>query len=711
MTNWKPWLAVRRSDVVLFVALAGLFTLLILPGAQGSPFAGTPASSLARLALVGLLSVVAFVVVFRPTANVRATWLGLLLGATVLKLLAGTQAATHGWRGVYEITDRQPTTPARFVWQLGRHDYRIDRRLEFYDRAFGLHFINDVQRYVARFDLKQRDVDLPMRMSWTGHFRSPGSEPAVVFVKGNGHFAIALDGRQLWEHTNPHWESVTLPKVLPEQPFALRVTYEKPATVVPSVSLTVMSGDRILDPTPWPDAAVSATRHRAAVVTSMLSVLLGAVSVAGLLIGAYRPGEHGFLESRTGGDWLGGLACVAMCGGFAWLAWSYARPFTGGTVHLFAGDDPFFYESAATEILHNGLLMSFGAEPGQGSAYYFYPLYPYIRAATQLLVGEDFAVSMLFSGFCLALLPLLFWTLGWSALRPRWLALAALMTLGGFLTRHVFYYTVWGYTDVLFIFLVFLTLNLVRLSVQRMSRGLAFAAGLGSALTAACRPSFMTFLPVLVMVAICVPAIGPFSARRRLAVFLLIGWLVGLAPFATRNYVMSGKPVLLVESWIQIPYFLVPPEIPNTVGLRAGMPPPTLGESVAWAWSIVREHPTRSLLIELRKIAFTLGFTNLGMPGDSFYHRFHIEFVLLTLGFFIAAARNLLPLATAVTLGCFALSHVAAMVLAAPWTYGYKSILPLQLVFLFATGAAASRWWATRRAEVTQPNVQPAIAS
>ena len=66
--------------------------------------------------------------------------------------------------------------------------------------------------------------------------------------------------------------------------------------------------------------------------------------------------------------------------------------------------------------------------------------------------------------------------------------------------------------------------------------------------------------------------------------------------------------------------------------------------------------------------------------------------MLLTFGFSIVMARGLLPFATAVTLGCFALSHLAAMVLAAPWTYGYKTILPLHLAFLFAvvTALAAS---------------------
>ena len=41
------------------------------------------------------------------------------------------------------------------------------------------------------------------------------------------------------------------------------------------------------------------------------------------------------------------------------------------------------------------------------------------------------------------------------------------------------------------------------------------------------------------------------------------------------------------------------------------------------------------------------------------------------------------------------------MVLAAPWTYGYKSILPLHLAFLFAVVAAVSQWRALARRETS----------
>ena len=663
--------------------------LLIAPGAQDSPFAGTPTSTLGRLFLVGVFSLVTFLIVFKPVSQIRARWLAVLVLAALLKIIAGTQGAIYGWRGSYELTDTVPAAIGRFTWQLGRHTFRIDREVNFEGSAFGLHFVNDIGRYGYDYALHQRDVDLPLRISWTGYLQGDTREPVVVHISGNGVFTMALDGSRFFEATNPGSAVVPLP-LGPRPVHILQVIYQKPAKVVPAARVIVTSGNRILEVTPSPAAVVPAWREGGAALVTTAGVLVGAVALSWLFLSAFWDRTARRLACRGGGDPVVGLAIVATCTAFGVLTWSNASSLAGATYHLRTGDDPFWYESAATEIVHHGLLMPFGAAPGHGSAYYFYPFYSYVRAATQFLVGEDFAVAILMSGLCLAAVPLLFWTLGWSTIRARWVGLAGVVALAWFLHRHVVFYTLWGHTDVLFILMVFVSLNLVRIAVQRSSARLAVCAGISVAFTAACRPSFMTFMPVLVIAYTFVPALAPLRMPRRVASYMLVGFLIGLAPFAARNYVMAGKFVLLVESWIQIPYFLVPPEIPNPVNLNEGIP--TLGKSVSWAWSIVREHPLRSLIVELRKIAFTLGLTNLGMPGQSFQSQLHIEFVLLTFGFSIVMARGLLPFATAVTLGCFALSHLAAMVLAAPWTYGYKTILPLHLAFLFAVVTALAAY-------------------
>jgi hypothetical protein len=65
--------------------------------------------------------------------------------------------------------------------------------------------------------------------------------------------------------------------------------------------------------------------------------------------------------------------------------------------------------------------------------------------------------------------------------------------------------------------------------------------------------------------------------------------------------------------------------------------------------------------------------------------------VTLFLLFLEALLLARIPRALAFVLCAFAVSHTAAMILAAPWTYVYKPILSLHLTFLFGA-AFLARW-------------------
>ncbi len=56
--------------------------------------------------------------------------------------------------------------------------------------------------------------------------------------------------------------------------------------------------------------------------------------------------------------------------------------------------------------------------------------------------------------------------------------------------------------------------------------------------------------------------------------------------------------------------------------------------------------------------------------------------VLCVVGMTAFALRRV-PGTTSAVLLTFTLSHLAAVTIAYPWTYGYKTILPVHLVFLF----------------------------
>jgi hypothetical protein len=93
------------------------------------------------------------------------------------------------------------------------------------------------------------------------------------------------------------------------------------------------------------------------------------------------------------------------------------------------------------------------------------------------------------------------------------------------------------------------------------------------------------------------------------------------------------------------------------------------------------------LVVELRKLGFTFGWLRLGPPGEPATW----DFVILSLLFVTALILRRIPRGVALVVSAFAVSHVGSMVLAAPWSYVLKPILPLHLAFLFGAGFLLAR--------------------
>jgi hypothetical protein len=105
------------------------------------------------------------------------------------------------------------------------------------------------------------------------------------------------------------------------------------------------------------------------------------------------------------------------------------------------------------------------------------------------------------------------------------------------------------------------------------------------------------------------------------------------------------------------------------------------------AKDIFLAYPVRTITVELRKVLYTLGFTD---AGPAFFQHARLFMVLTALFAWSIGSRKVRgPLAIALV--TFALSHLAAMIIAAPWTFHYKSILPLHAVFLFAAAFLLDR--------------------
>lgn len=661
----SAWLA-----VLLFVAV------LAVPGAADSPFGNAYPSSPGRLAVVGAFGLAAALLVFRP-GRVPGGALALLAALAIAKAGIGAVAPVTGWHAAYTLTDTDPPLVARFISGFAAPAHRIDRRIAFSGETFGLHFLNDVMRYGANGAVQQRDTELPLQVQWSGYVYLPDGGPLTAYLRGHGRFWLELDRRGWAEMTDPDYATITTPYPVAAGLHAVRLAYEKPAAVVPAAFLTLAAGERVL--VPGPTARDVERQPRGGLTASLTTgVVLAAAFIVAAAI-AVGLGRRRFEPWR--GSRLVAMTALALAVTVGVAGWRHARPLTGTTVHLAAGGDPLMYEANAREIAQNGPLMRYGNPLGQGTPFYFYPLYPYVRAASVFVMGEDFASSLILNALAVAVLAPIFLALGWARL-PAWRALAGLSLLAGITYRHLFYFTLWGFTDCVYMALVFLALWAAIRAVRggRLAHGVA--AGVAAGLAAACRPSMMTFVPILGLTMLLWPGPGSRARRLALAAAVVAGFLLGTSPFALRNYLVAGQPVLLVNSWIQLPYFLYPPEMPNPVGLNGV--PPTLVESAAWAWRVIQEDPARALSVELRKLGFCAGFTNLGFQGPTFLHAWHPEFTVLAVLFVAALATRAVPRPIALVFVAFGVSHVTAMLMAAPWTYGYKSILPLQGAYLFA---------------------------
>jgi len=348
----------------------------------------------------------------------------------------------------------------------------------------------------------------------------------------------------------------------------------------------------------------------------------------------------------------------------------------GVTSFFGAGGDPLYYGSSARDILHNGLLMLHGAPLGKAAPFYFYPMYPYVLALGHVVVGESVSAIYLVNGFIVALLPALFLALGWAQLRAG-AGVLAFAALTAFLWAYgaiVITFAQPAFTDIAYMTLVFMALVAMARAFAAPTPARLVLAGVLVAFGAATRPSLMT---LVYLAPIGLGFAMPLRSPKRwtiAAAWLMAGVALGLLPFTLRNGIAAGHFVVLVNSWIQIPYFLIPPEIVEKPGGQPG-----LVEAVVMAWGIFLDYPMRTVVIEARKILYTLGVTAVGPPG--MLQANALAVLPLLWGWAVLTRRLQGP--TAVAVVTFAVSHLLAMVVAAPWTFHYKSILPLHAAFLF----------------------------
>ena len=678
--------------------VAGLLAILIVaPGAADARLSGPPATGIEWLLLASAIAGAVATGLVPPRRQTGAAVAIVVAGLILLKAYVAWTAPAAGWRGVYFM---DASTRVDFKAGLFTRPFRRDPDIQFERAGFGLHFLNDVPRYSRDFSGNERQFEYPLRVEWTGYVWLESSSTLRLQFAGRGLGSAIVDGQQLFEFDLDEHRGPSERIELPGGVHHFLVTYTKPALHDATFGFRVFQDDRPIVPSPYRQDAPRLRWLRTWQLASDATVCLGLLILTAATVRAYRPPMSVLVRMRDNAS-LAGAGTVAL--GFTVLLLLYVRlkvvPLGTAAANLYSGDDPLAYEGSARDILFHGLLMPNGAAVGHGAPFYFYPLYSYVLAFVHVMLGEHFAAVAFFNVLSIASILLLCWHLGWRTLAPSATA-AGVALLGLFAAWHLMPYTVTAFSDNLFISAVFIALLCSTRGIEHGTSRWLLAAGVSAAWAAAARPSFLTYAGVFPLAVMLFGGTSWLQRARTVSLFL-VGFAGGLAPFALRNWIVARKVVLLVNSWIQIPYFLYPWGQKNPVNHVAGLP-----DALATAVEIVRTQPAMVAEIEARKAVFTLGFTQAGPAGVGA----HWDLVILFVLFVAALALRKVPRPLAIALGAFAVSHLLAMVMAAPWTYGYKTILPLHAVFLFGSIYLVSAATSSVGSREGRPSGPPAIS-
>lgn len=685
------------AKVSWWLALLLFLAYVLLPGPDRTPFSGTPMATKTQIVFFAVLGLATFCWFFHPRRRTRPVWLAILAIAIAVKVVLAPMVIEPGWKGRYWwvqtwSNDENDLRLQRFYQHHSERWYRLDRDLRFKGATFGLPFVNNHPAFPWSSTKLPRDIQYPIRVEWTGFVQSAG--PRQVAVTGAGEVAIDVDGRRVFAATSPEETQVDLPLVA-GRTQKLRVTYVKPPAVEPTLSVEGLDG--VLPSDRFGELSRSNLARGAIVVVGILAALTLGLA----FVDAYRPLSRLLLEDiwdRQSKVWA--IAFVAL---FLFIGFGRNVQSRHVSAPQYLGDDFLTYESQSRMILYDGLLMV--DEKGEGKAYFHYPLYPYGLALAHFLLGEDWGTVVMFNSICVASV----FVLVWRMLRGRVAegALIAVLAVMAFVIwRYWMPYTHTAYSDHLYLPVVFGTLLLFIGTLERPRITRFALVGVLTALGAATRPSFLIFVPFALLAILLEKRIGSLWLRVRSAIGYGLGFGAGVSPFTLRNWVVAGKFVLLVASFQMIPMFMYGPEerAPSTALTDARGEPLGATGSLKSVLQILAERPLKVAWVEIRKIGFTFGLTFLG-PKDV---TFPAIFVVFPIAFAFALKTRRVPWAFRTVILAFTASHVVAVVIATPWTYGYKTIVPMHLVFLVGIAFLLPKWGT--RTVVDLPVRRPAVS-
>lgn len=682
---WMWWTAVALST-----------TCVLLPGPEHSLFSGVPLSSRATALLCALLIVTVATAMFRPHRQPRFLWSVAIAVLVVAKVLLAPALVPTGWRGVYATAVRLTTAYTPFHEQyfqnrgVAAQPFRIDRNVDFEGVTFGLSFVNEPppRAVLGEPPAAKRDVAQPLTVHWTGNTFAERAHPLTMTVTASGRMTVSLDAHPLLDAQNP--TNVVVKAELTAGTHRISVVYTKPPHVVPRARIG--TSERI---TPFPADAGQLQRAARAATASNLLGIMSLLLLAAAWVDAYFPMSRLML----GGLWErpDKVSAVLLASVFILNAASISIPARHATIQVGIGDDPLAFEGYSRWIARNGVMMR--DDSGFAEPYYFFPLYSYVLAGAHIVFGDDFSAIYLLNYLCMAADALLMWALLRRSLSGISVVLFLLIIVGPFVAANLRPYAATAFSDNLFIPVV---LSMILASIRAFDTHRVkwvVLAGVLTSVGAATRTSLLTYIPCFCAALLLYREFASPVHRVKACAAYIAAFAVGIAPFTIRNWLVAKKFVLIVGSLVALPWFLFgagEPAPPMATSINGRMP--NFGESIVIFYRIFSSRPLHFTWHEIKKVLYTLGMFNFGPPGAET----HIYFVIFPILFAGALYLKRIPKPVAYALVAFLASHITAVVMAAPWTYGYKTVLPFTLATM-AGGAFLLRQPAGERRLVWRP--------
>ena len=643
---------------------------LLAPGHPDVLLAGVPLGQTGTFLLLLLLVAWAWTreidVAIRP-------WLIRALGIAIAAKFALALIAPHsGWLANYYSADGRQRQSLDF---RSLPNTRIDRQVSFVDTEFPVHFFNE---HGFNYGVR-REASEAFSAQWRGYVHA--SDRLNVRVDAKGDAAVSVDGAAV----------PTSPFVIEPGDHVVEIQYRKPANLEGAIHVQPLDAGgaprrwALGEVMPFDASAPTRSLVRALVPLAwILHVLVAALVIIGLAPALAR--KFGRLRALRWVDAAGELVMPAVMIGLSAQGLWKARERVGHVFTFTGGDDWLAFEMNARDIFLNGLMSPRGAPLGKGAAFFEYPGYSYFVSAVHWLTGESIAGVILMNFVCLALATMLSYAIA-KRLTSNLAALCSvawLLVLGQL--DFVRYYTTTLLSENLFFLMVTLAVYLFVRFAQEGRWWAVMAGAASGGLAAATRPTMLLFLPVaLIVLPLARFRTDGLGRALLIPVVTVVCWFAAIAPFTYRNYVVSGKAVMITEGQARtfVDYNLPEGDYKANEKYIYNFHNTNLSAVKILLW-ILWDHPQETIKNWGTKALF--GFGMVHWMGAA--NRPHPELILTSILylasiFLLRQARS----AGAWLVHGFVFTHLATLLLTQPANYGYRMVLSMYLLMVIFAAA------------------------